>query len=306
MKKKNRKRILGLLIIMTGLLLAAYPAISNYVFENRADSLVYSYEEVADDLEDMKKNELWELANEYNKTLRSNTVRFYDPFGERFGLTEMDEAVRNFADQLALDGTGVIGSVEVPVIDVKLPIYADDTYEQALERGAALVSGTSIPVGGEGTHAVISGHTGLNTAKLFTDLTSVAVGDQFYISILGETLAYEVDEINVVDPYDFSKLLIAPEMDYCTLLTCTPYGVNSHRLLVRGVRVEYVPEVVEQIREDREDTSSQWWSEYISAIAWGLLIVLIIIVIMIFGRVIYNAKHKEGNKRKNKDSGGAN
>lgn len=292
-----RKKVIGLFVIILGLLGAAYPAISNYVFENRADSMVYSYEDAAADLEDLQRDELWDLANEYNETLRSNTVRFTDPFGDKFGLTELTEAVKNFADQLALDGTGVIGVVEVPVIDAKLPIYANEHYDQALERGVALVDGTSIPIGGAGTHAVISGHTGLNTAKIFTDLTSVEIGDQFFISILGETLAYQVDEINVVDPYDFSKLQIDKTQDYCTLLTCTPYGVNSHRLLVRGIRVEYIPDAIEQIREERADTHSQWVEQYLNAIAAGLVIVIIIFIILLIKRIIQNAKKRRDAKR---------
>lgn len=295
-KKKNRpwSKVLGILIMILGILAAAYPAISNYVFENRADSVVYTYEEAAEDLEDQRKNELLKLADAYNESLRKNKVRFTDPFGDKFGLTELEEAVKDFADQLSLDGTGVIASVEVPVIDVKLPIYANELYEQALERGTVLVTGTSIPVGGKGTHAVISGHTGLNSAKIFTDLTSVEIGDQFLVSILGDTLAYEVDQINIVEPHDFSYLGIDPGKDYCTLLTCTPYGVNSHRLLVRGVRVEYVPEAIEQVREERADTSSQWQEEYVHALKSGLMAVAVIVVLLIIKRVIsYARKRRE-------------
>ena len=295
--KKNRKgriaKLFGIMVILAGLLAALYPAVSNYVFENRADSLVVTYEDAARTLEDHERDELIALANEYNETLLGNKVRFTDPFGEVFGLTKMDEAVREFADRLSLDGSGVIGSVWIPVIDTKLPIFANDDYDQALERGTVLVDGTSIPVGGAGTHAVISGHTGLNTASIFTDLISVKEGDEFYVSILGDTLAYKVDRISVVDPYDYSELLIDPENDYCTLLTCTPYGVNSHRLLVRGIRTEYVPEAAEAAEDMREDITSQWSNEYLKAAAVGCAIILVSGCGVFLGKVlIKNAKKK--------------
>ena len=202
---------------------------------------VSQYEEGALRYNAEEKAEEFRKAEEYNKSISGQDVQ--DPFLPGSGAVLPD----NYAEILDV-GMGVMGTLEIPCIDVKLPIY-HGVSEEALRKGVGHIRETAFPIGGEGTHAVLSTHRGLPDAKLFSDLDEVEPGDTFYIRILGDNLAYEVDQVEVVDPGDVS--LLAPEEgeDYVTLLTCTPYGINSHRLLVRGSRVHYVPEVKAQIRK---------------------------------------------------------
>ena len=179
-----------------------------------------------------------------------------------------------------------MGYVVIPKIDVNLPIY-HGTSEEVLQKGVGHLQNTSLPVGGESTHAVLSGHTGLSSAKLFTDLDKLEEGNIFYIKTLGETFAYEVDQIKIVEPHETSDLLIESDKDYVTLVTCTPYGINSHRLLVRGTRIPYTEEVEKEIKkEQKENVGSTWRDEYFKALAIGLgglaiLGIIFIIVVLI-------------------------
>ena len=170
----------------------------------------------------------WESAEKYNKEVVQKYGNNWSP-GEKWIAAYMQE--------LSLEERGVMGYIQIPKLDLKVPIY-HTTDEKVLQKGIGHMAGTSLPVGGKGTHAVMSGHRGLPTARLFTDLDKMAVGDKFQLNILDKTLSYEVDQIRIVEPEDFSQLQIDPEMDYCTLFTCTPYGINTHRLLVRGHRIK--------------------------------------------------------------------
>ena len=152
---------------------------------------------------------------------------------------------------------GVMGFIKIPCIDVSLPIY-HGTSEAVLEIGAGHLQGTSLPIGGESTHSVITGHTGLSSAKLFTDLTELEEGDMFFLNVMGEKLAYKIDQITKVLPEEISNLKIENGKDYCTLVTCTPYGVNTHRLLVRGERTDYVEATEDQSNFEVKKTKSQW------------------------------------------------
>lgn len=172
---------------------------------------------------------------------------------------------------LNLDHSGVMGYLEIPCISVNLPIY-HGTDAEILERGVGHLAASSIPVGGKNTHSVLTGHTGLSSAKLFTDLTEMKKDDLFFIHVLDRTLAYKVNQISVVRPEDTRKLQIVDGKDYVTLVTCTPYGVNDHRLLVRGVRTKYVKNQKNKIRPRNKD--SQWMGTYKRAIAIGLAIVM--------------------------------
>ena len=227
MKKPSLSTVILILILVIGLSLLLYPSFSNYwnsMFQSRA---VVNYLDEVSHLDDEKYSELWESARSYNSSLTQR--------GNHFLLTpEQQEA---YYQQLDIGGTGIMGYIEIPSIGVELPIY-HSTSESVLQIAVGHLEWTSLPVGGESTHCVVSGHRGLPSAKLFSELDRLAIGDFFMLYILDETLTYEVDQIRIVDPEDTDDLLIEEGKDLCTLVTCTPYGVNTHRLLVRGHRVE--------------------------------------------------------------------
>lgn len=224
--------IFGLLIIVVGIGVLCYPSFANYWNQQGLNQEIKEYDSNVGSMtdEDLSKN--YSLAVKYNKSLSSLTVS--DPFS---GSTKIDLSGTEFENfELAQEGA-MLGYVDIPSINVYLPIFFGSSSE-TLEEGAGLVYGTSIPIGGSGTHAVISAHTGLASRKFFTDLTEMKEGDEFSIHILGQNLTYRVDQIKVVLPDEAQDLQIVSGKDYVTLLTCTPFGVNDHRLLVRGERVK--------------------------------------------------------------------
>ena len=255
------KGLMVFLLFGIAIALTMYPFISNWLFENKTDSVADAVEQAAQELDNSEQQAALQAAREYNQVLANGHVTLTDPFEEDV----TDEDLAEYESLLNLMDDGVMGTVEIPVIDVSLPIY-HGTSESVLEKGVGHLHGTSLPVGGESTHTVLTGHTGLSKAKLFTDLTEMEEGDIFFLHVMGENLAYEVDQIKVVLPSELDDLKIVPGEDYCTLVTCTPYGVNSHRLLVRGVRTDY-QEAVEnpETFEDKEVTS-KWMEEYKKAV----------------------------------------
>ena len=212
--------------VLVGLGLLLYPTVSNWLNERNASKAIADYSHVVEEMDTADIQRMLDEARAYNQSLVGNAGRF-EP-------TEEDTAKYNSI--LDVSGTGIMGYVEIPSIGVKLPIY-HGTDDAVLQVAAGHIEGSSLPVGGENTHAAISGHCGLPSAKLFTKLDTLAVGDEFNLSVLGETLNYKIDDIVVVLPDDFSPLVIEGGADQVTLITCTPYGVNSHRLMVRGTRV---------------------------------------------------------------------
>ena len=249
--------------------------ISNYLYAQRQDGVIERYETLAQDtaLDETRKKAL-EAARKYNRQLASGVVSLEDPF-----LTattpEKDGTQSSILD---ITGTGVIATLEVPALNLELPVYYG-TDSETLEHGIGVLEISSLPVGGEGTHTVLCGHSGLSSARLFADLEELEASDQFYIDVLGETLAYEVAQISTVLPEDLSQLAIDPQADYCTLLTCTPYGVNTHRLLVRGVRTELPTETDEAADTAEESAPSVWLKEYLTSLAVSLLVVIIFFVL---------------------------
>lgn len=214
-------------IFMIGAIcLIAYPTFSDWWNRMHQSYAVASYVEQTEDLSGEEKQQMLDAAHAYNEALAAN--------GDRWHLT--DEQKQTYENTLDITGTGIMGYVTIPRIKVKLPVY-HGTSEGVLQIAAGHLAGTSLPVGGETTHAVISGHTGLPSAKLLTGLDELQKGDMFAFHVLDETYTYQVDQISVVLPSDISKLNIESGKDYATLITCTPYGVNSHRLLVRGHRI---------------------------------------------------------------------
>lgn len=229
MTKKIRKNLPFILIFLVGLLIFAYPLISQKYYEIEADNELVKFQKQSQDIDKTEVEKRMDLAHAYNKTL--DPSRLADPF------TEEEKAGRaEYARMLEVNE--MIGHVEIPRIGQDLPIYAGTT-DEVLEKGCGHLEGTSLPIGGKSTQAVITGHRGLPNAKLFRNLDQLVEGDIFYIHNMEATLAYQVDKIQVVDPSDFNPVLVVEGMDYVTLLTCTPYMINSHRLLVRGHRIPY-------------------------------------------------------------------
>lgn len=258
MKKRGiAKVLLVLLLFLVSAVLILYPFLANYVFEHRADSLVHLAEETAEEIDDSKRQSQLELARQYNETIASGHIQLTDPFIGEVGESFADD----YDSLLCLTEDGVMGFIQIPSIGVSLPVY-HGTSEQTLQAGAGHLEGTSLPIGGSSTHSVITGHTGLSNAKLFTDLIELKEGDRFTLNIYGETLFYEVDQIKTVLPSELDDLSVAPGEDYCTLVTCTPYGVNTHRLLVRGRRTTDMEDAGNEEGFRAKAVESKWMQEY--------------------------------------------
>lgn len=231
MRKNKRKNHIGFgLLFLVGLSILLYPMISNTWNKYRDSKLISKYSSSVSSNEKSEKIEsMWKAAEKYNEQIKQESVP--DAFSIRDGKTDS-----TYESLLNLNGDGMMGYVEIPVIDVKVPIY-HYTTEESLQKGAGHLFGSSLPVGGENTHCILSAHRGLPSAKLFTDLNLVEKGDVFYLHVLDRTLAYEVDQILTVLPEETESLAIKDGADYVTLITCTPYAVNTHRILVRGHRI---------------------------------------------------------------------
>ena len=229
--KKNSSTIILLSVFVLGLSLLLYPSFSNYWNSFHSSRAIGSYAEQVSGLDEDRYQHLWQSADDYNQSLR----RRPNPYV----LT--DELAETYYSLLDVGGTGIMGYIEIPTLSVSLPIY-HGTSDAVLQIAVGHLEWTSLPVGGENTHCVLSGHRGLPSAKLFTNLDKLVVGDTFILRILDEILTYEVDQILIVEPHDTTALQVEEGKDLCTLVTCTPYGVNSHRLLVRGHRVENAAE----------------------------------------------------------------
>ena len=224
--RKNLSTIILILIFLVGLSVMLYPSVSDAVNRKHQSRAVAGYAEEVEQLSDADYQTYFDAADAYNRQLNTTPNAFYKP-----------ELVSGYAQTLDISGTGIMGYITIPKISVELPIY-HGTDEGVLQVAAGHLEGSSLPVGGAGTHAVISAHRGLPSAKLFTNLDELEVGDRFTITVLNRVLTYEVDQISIVLPTEIDQLLPTEGMDYVTLMTCTPYGINTHRLLVRGNRVE--------------------------------------------------------------------
>lgn len=231
--KKHISTLLLILVLLIGLSLVLYPTVSNWWNQSRSSKVISDYSELVAELEEDEYEQLWADAIAYNQS-RAGSANPYL-------LTPEQE--QTYRKVLNLDGTGVMGYIEIPSLDVSLPVY-HTVNEDILQVAVGHLDWSDLPVGGEGTHCVLSGHRGLPSAKLFTDLDDLKVGDLFMLRVLDGLMTYEVDQILIVDPDDVKDLRQVPGQDLCTLVTCTPYGVNTHRLLVRGHRVENTPEAI--------------------------------------------------------------
>ena len=278
--KKKMFTICTVLLFLVALCLTLYPLISNYVNQKYASQIHTAYQEVMEQVDDSDLLKAKELANEYNRALVPGATDAYSQEG-------LQAASADYGSQLNLAGNGIMGYVEIPKISVNLPIY-HGTENDSLERGIGHLLGSSLPIGGESTHSILSGHSGMASQKMFTDLEQLIIGDVFYLHVLDETLAYQVVEINTVLPYDTSLLGIAPGEDLCTLVTCTPYGVNTHRLLVRGSRIPYEEaELLMEETAEEEPAKSTWEQKYIEGLLWGAAAVLLLLLLIGVGVYIY-------------------
>ena len=276
MKKRGITKILLMFLVsLASSALILYPFIANYVFEHRTDSIVQAVEEEADEIDDSVRKAELERAGQYNEMIASGHIRLQDPFVEQEDYSE------TYGSLLCMNEDGVMGFIRIPSIEVSLPIY-HGTAEHTLEAGAGHLEGSSLPIGGFSTHSVITGHTGLSSAKMFTDLIELQEGDIFILNIYGEKLIYEVDQIKTVLPYELGELTITPGQDYCTLVTCTPYGVNTHRLLVRGVRTTELKDTEQGEVFKAKAVESRWMQEYKRdvLISFGLFILGMIILVI--------------------------
>ena len=228
--RAHKTVILLTLGFLIGISVLLYPAFSNYWNSKTQSRAIVDYESVLEYLEPEDYSAIFQAAYDYNEAL----------YGVEFPLMNYDK-VPGYYDTLKVEGTSIIGYVKIDKIGVELPVH-HGTSEQVLNRGVGHLEGSSLPVGGESTHSVMSAHRGLPSAKLFTDLDRLEMGDTFQITVLDQVLTYQVDQVKVITPREIEDLQIVEGKDYCTLFTCTPYGINTHRLLVRGIRIETITE----------------------------------------------------------------
>lgn len=271
MKRKHISTIFIILIFLVGLGFISYPTVSNLWNQAHQSRAIATYSKQVEKLDDSENKKMLKAARKYNKSLLKKS--------DHWKLSKKDK--KKYESLLDVSGTGIMGYIEVPKIDCSLPIY-HGTDEGALQIAIGHLEGSSLPVGGKSTHCVLSGHRGLPSARLFTDLDQMEEGDVFILNILGRKLAYEVDQIRVVLPEEMSDLEIEEGKDLCTLVTCTPYGINTHRLLVRGHRTEYVEKKVAE--EKKEVQTKKTDIRLMIAGGAGVLILLIIIIVIVIKR----------------------
>lgn len=262
--------------------------------ENHQAELEVQYEEQLQEKDDSEILEAWAKAEEYNKAIIPGTNN-----ESAFTQEAQIAAAKNYAEMLNINGDSIMGYVEIPKIDVDLPIF-HGTEDDTLERGVGHLVGSSLPIGGESTHAILTAHSGMASQKMFTDLEDLEIGDVFYIKVLGETLAYQVDDINVVLPHEIANLYISEGEDYVTLVTCTPYAVNTHRLLVRGTRIPYeeAEVIVEQTPVEEEKNVSTWEKGYMKGIMYGLIASIILLIVMVVILIVRKKMTKTGKYSK--------
>jgi sortase A len=271
--KKNKSTLILILVFFVGLSVMLYPTISDYVNQRNQSRAVANYAQSVDTMTDADYSAYFDAADAFNAQVAANENALYRP-----------DQLSGYYDTLDITGTGIMGYITIAKIGVELPIY-HGTSDSVLQIAAGHLEGTSLPVGGASTHAVISAHRGLPSAKLFTNLDQLEVGDTFTITVLDRVLTYEVDKITIVLPTQTDDLLVADGKDYVTLMTCTPYGINTHRLLVRGRRVE-TPDQFKRIRVTAEALK-------IEPIIVAPVMALPMLLILLIGMLLSTRKRKK-------------
>ena len=272
MKKRIIATILIILLFLAGLGIVLYPYVSEYVNAKHASRVVVNYDDTVKEITPEDFSQYFEVAEEYNERLRQNP----NPFSE-------DNRTEGYETALNVDGSGMMGYLEIPKISVKLPFY-HGTSGAVLNEAVGHLEGSSLPVGGEGTHVVLSAHRGLPSAKLFTDLPELGEGYIFILNVLDRKMTYQVDQILTVLPTELDALEVEDGQDYVTLMTCTPYGINTHRLLVRGHRIENLPEEevksIPVVHVERELTTQEKIQKYIPFAVMGVAVLFLIALLI--------------------------
>ncbi len=271
--KKNKSTLILILVFFVGLSVMLYPTLSDYVNQRNQSRAVANYAQSVDTMTDADYSAYFDAADAFNAQVAANENALYRP-----------DQLSGYYDTLDITGTGIMGYITIAKIGVELPIY-HGTSDSVLQIAAGHLEGTSLPVGGASTHAVISAHRGLPSAKLFTNLDQLEVGDTFTITVLDRVLTYEVDKITLVLPTQTDDLLVADGKDYVTLMTCTPYGINTHRLLVRGRRVE-TPDQFKRIRVTAEALK-------IEPVIVAPVMALPMLLILLIGMLLSTRKRKK-------------
>lgn len=281
MKRRYFTIVIAGSIFLLALLLTTYPVISNLYNRRHQSQIQTAYRQVLEQVDRVELERIRELAEAYNEAIVPGTA------AEAYSRAVLLAASEDYDSQLDPSGSGIMGYIEIPLISVSLPIY-HGTDAETLNRGAGHLLGSSLPIGGNSTHTIITGHSGMASQKMFTDLEQLRQGDVFYVRVLDEVLAYQVDAIHTVLPHDTAYLGIVQGRDLCTLVTCTPTGVNTHRLLVRGTRIPY--EEAETIAETAaltEAAESRWEDQYMLGIwlgIWCMLAAALVYILVLIHR----------------------
>ena len=287
--KRFTLSLLIIFLFLAGASTVIYPMASNLFYEKNQSHVLEEYDETMEQLAQEELDRERQAAQEYNRSLLESEAFLTDPFDPELVL---DPTVEPYASLLNLEGNGIMGYVEIPKISVNLPIY-HGTTAQVLEQGIGHLQNTSLPVGGESTHSVLTGHTGLAGKRLFTDLSQLEEGNLFYLHVLGETLAYQVEAIYIVEPDQTEHLVVETGRDLVTLVTCHPYGINTHRLLVQGTRIPYEVALAQQVQEDAPQETSVWEKEYYKAILICLAIYIPLTVTVV---LLVSRRRKQADK----------
>ncbi|HEO5782947.1 TPA: class C sortase [Streptococcus agalactiae] len=282
-KKKKKSNLPFIILFLIGLSILLYPVVSRFYYTIESNNQTQDFERAAKKLSQKEINRRMALAQAYNDSL--NNVHLEDPYEKK----RIQKGVAEYARMLEVSEK--IGTISVPKIGQKLPIFAGSSQE-VLSKGAGHLEGTSLPIGGKSSHTVITAHRGLPKAKLFTDLDKLKKGKIFYIHNIKEVLAYKVDQISVVKPDNFSKLLVVKGKDYATLLTCTPYSINSHRLLVRGHRIKYVPPV-----KEKNYLMKELQTHYKLYFLLSILVILILVALLLYLKRKFKERKRKGNQK---------
>lgn len=285
MKRRYLQIILAAVLFLLALGLTLYPVVSNWYNQRHQSQIQTAYQDVLEQTDTAELERIREQAVAYNAAITPGAAE------EAYTQESIIAASDDYVNRLDLGGTGIMGYVVIPKIDVDLPIY-HGTGSDSLDRGTGHLLGSSLPVGGEGTHTIITGHSGMASQKMFTDLGQLQEGDVFYLRVLDETLAYEVKAVHTVLPHDTTYLGIVPGQDLCTLVTCTPTGINTHRLLVQGSRIPYEPTIEAQNVESEHEVaaSSHWEDQYWLGIRLGL--VAMVSMVLLLNVFLYLRKKK--------------
>ena len=281
--KKHAVTIVLIAVLLIGAGLLIYPSFSNYWNNYWQSRAIVDYAEVVATLDEDIYEEIWQNAVDYNERLAKSGI-IWQP---------TEEELADYESQLHVNDSGNMGYIEIPKINVHLPMY-HGTSDEILQTSIGHIVGTSLPVGGIGSHCVLSGHRGLPSARLFSDLDKLTEGDVFILTTLDQTLTYEVDQIRIVEPTDLSNLAIDPDMDYCTLVTCTPYGINTHRLLVRGHRIANAQETNIRIIADALLIEPMFVAPVIA-----VPVLILLVIWMLFMTSGFHKRRKEARAKRN-------